>query len=173
VREAAIGRPRLHLFVCGNRRTPDAPLGPGCGAAGEELFARLKQAVADARAYTTVWVTQTGCLGICPRNGAAVASYPDGGLFADATAADAPALLARAAPSVEDLLVEMEQLQATKVLELARRLRPGLTFEDVKNPHDFPELADPDWHYEDGILTGIQSVLTAVRAEQRRGRGEA
>jgi len=47
---------------------------------------------------------------------------------------------------------------------LARRLKPGLTLEDVRNPHDFPELGDPDWHYEDGVLTGIQSVRTALRA---------
>ena len=32
------------------------------------------------------------------------------------------------------------------------------------NPHDFPELDDSDWHYEDGMLTGIQGVRTALRA---------
>ncbi len=58
----------------------------------------------------------------------------------------------------------METLQIGKVFELARRLKPGLTLEDMRNPHDFPELSDPDWHYEDGILTGIQSALAAVRA---------
>jgi hypothetical protein len=68
-------------------------------------------------------------------------------------------------------LAAMEDLQARKVLDLARRLRPGLTAEDVRNPHDFPELGDPDWHYEDGVLTGIQSVRTALRAKSR-DRGE-
>ncbi len=62
----------------------------------------------------------------------------------------------------------LEQHQRTKVLELARRLRPGLTLEDIANPHDFPELGDADWQYEDGTLAGIQSVLAAVRAEARR-----
>jgi hypothetical protein len=65
---------------------------------------------------------------------------------------------------VERLAVELEELQRRKVIDLARRLLPGLTLEDVRNPHDFPELTDPDWQYEDGILTGIQSVLAAVRA---------
>jgi hypothetical protein len=65
---------------------------------------------------------------------------------------------------IEALLGRMEQHQRRKVLELARRLRPGLTNEDIQNPHDFPELADPDWHYEDGVLTGIQSVTAAIRA---------
>ncbi len=66
--------------------------------------------------------------------------------------------------TVEKLLIDMEQLQLKKVFELARRLKPGLTLEDMRNPHDFPELGDPDWHYEDGILTGIQGALAAVRA---------
>ncbi len=72
---------------------------------------------------------------------------------------------------VEQLVDEMEQLQRQKVLELARRLRPGLTLEDVSNPHDFPELGDPDWQYEDGILAGVQSVLAAVRARRREAEG--
>ena len=70
---------------------------------------------------------------------------------------------------VDAILSEMEDLQRTKVIDLARRLKPGLTLEDVRNPHDFPELADPDWHYEDGVLTGIESVRLALRARYREG----
>jgi 8-oxo-dGTP pyrophosphatase MutT (NUDIX family) len=62
------------------------------------------------------------------------------------------------------LLSRMEELQARKVIELAQRLVPGLTAEDIKNPHDFPDLDDTDWHFEDGQLAGIQSVAAAVRA---------
>jgi ADP-ribose pyrophosphatase len=69
--------------------------------------------------------------------------------------------------SDEKLLLELEELQRGKVLALARRLRPGLTLEDVRNPHDFPELDDRDWQYEDGVLTGIESVLFALRARRR------
>jgi hypothetical protein len=69
---------------------------------------------------------------------------------------------------VEAMIVAMEELQRGKVIDLARRLKPGLTMEDIRNPHDFPELDDKDWHYEDGVLTGIQSVLTAVRAARSR-----
>lgn len=67
----------------------------------------------------------------------------------------------------EALLVAMEELQRAKVFELARRLKPNLTLEDMRNPHDFPELEDLDWHFEDGVLTGIQSTLSAVRARRR------
>lgn len=72
---------------------------------------------------------------------------------------------------IEKVIGEMEELQTKKVLELARRLKPGLTLEDVKNPHDFPELDDPDWHYADGVLTGIQSVASALRAMHKQERG--
>lgn len=71
---------------------------------------------------------------------------------------------------IEKVVREMEELQSEKVLDLARRLKPGLTLEDVKNPHDFPELNDPDWHYADGVLTGIQSVASALRAMHERER---
>jgi len=69
--------------------------------------------------------------------------------------------------AVEALVVEMEQLQRGKVLDLARRLKKGLTLEDIQNPHDFPELHDPDWHYQDGLLAGIASVLMAIRATRK------
>jgi hypothetical protein len=68
---------------------------------------------------------------------------------------------------VEQLANEIEELQARKVIELAQRLRPGLTAEDIRNPHDFPELGDSDWQFEDGVLAGIQTVLMAIRAKRR------
>jgi 8-oxo-dGTP pyrophosphatase MutT (NUDIX family) len=60
------------------------------------------------------------------------------------------------------VLDEMERHQRARVVELARRLRPGLTAEDLASPHDFPELDDPDWHFEDGQLAGIQAVRFAL-----------
>src|SRR5882672_11116660 len=73
------------------------------------------------------------------------------------------------------LLDQMETAQADKVIALARRLKPGLTAEDIRNPHDFPDLDDPDWHFEDGQLAGIQSVRFAIRGLSRElvGDGEA
>ena len=53
------------------------------------------------------------------------------------------------------------------VMFSARRLKPGLTAEDIRNPHDFPDLDDPDWHFEDGQPTGIQSVKFALRSLSR------
>ncbi len=68
---------------------------------------------------------------------------------------------------IYELLDQMERTQADKVVDLARRLKPGLTAEDIRNPHDFPDLDDPDWHFEDGQLAGIQSVRFAIRGLSR------
>src|SRR5579864_1478768 len=65
------------------------------------------------------------------------------------------------------LLTQMEEAQKQKVIDLARRLKPGLTAEDIRNPHDFPDLDDPDWHFEDGQLAGIQSVRFAMKGLAR------
>ncbi|AUX46163.1 uncharacterized protein SOCE26_076680 [Sorangium cellulosum] len=64
---------------------------------------------------------------------------------------------------VFELLSAMEDAQRAKVIGLARRLLPTLTAEDIRNPHDFPELDDPDWHFEDGQLAGIEAVRFALR----------
>jgi hypothetical protein len=85
---------------------------------------------------------------------------------------------ARAAlDAVEKTLEELIAHQEAKVVAFARRLRPGLTPDDVKNPHDFDELVDPDFNYEDGQLAGLQFALSAMRRtrrdlEQRAGEGE-
>lgn len=80
-----------------------------------------------------------------------------------AAAPDSRELLRR----ILGLLEAMEENQRLKVIELARRLKPGLTAEDIRNPHDFPDLDDPDWHFEDGQLTGIQSAMFAIRSMSR------
>jgi hypothetical protein len=66
----------------------------------------------------------------------------------------------------------IEDNQVRKVVDLARRILPGLTPEDIRNPHDFPDLDDPDWQYEDGLLAGIQSVRVALRAMKNREEDE-
>jgi (2Fe-2S) ferredoxin len=91
--------PKVHLLVCANQRPLDAPLGPGCGAAGQEVYAALKDEVARRRAYQAVWVTQTQCLGICPKRGATVAVYRErepGQIFSEVVLADVPQLFASA-----------------------------------------------------------------------------
>jgi hypothetical protein len=69
---------------------------------------------------------------------------------------------------VERLLDEMASAQEKKVLALARRLVPGLTPEDLRNPHDFHSLMESaEFNYEDGILAGLRAAAIAVRAARR------
>jgi hypothetical protein len=159
-----VGVRRLHLFVCVNERAENDPLGRGCGARGAELYARLKDEVARRGATQSIWITRTFCLGVCPSEGCTVASYPSGELVRIRTIDEGVALLDA---QTQDGLADLENLQREKVLALARRINPKLTLEDVQNPHDFPELDDTDWHYEDGVLTGIQTVRAHLRAKQK------
>ncbi len=67
--------------------------------------------------------------------------------------------------AIDALMLELIALQEKKVLDLANRIHPGLSSEDIRNPHDFPDLiADSGWNFEDGILSGLKSAHMALRA---------
>jgi hypothetical protein len=67
---------------------------------------------------------------------------------------------------VDRLMLEMIGQQGKKVLALARRIHPGATEEDLRNPHDFPDLANNgEWNFEDGVLAGLKSAHMALRAK--------
>lgn len=70
---------------------------------------------------------------------------------------------------MEALFERMVTMQQKKVLRLAREAVPNITPEEVRNPHDFPELkAHPTFEFEDGLLSGLVSAQVAVRTELRR-----
>jgi predicted metal-binding protein len=89
--------PDVHLFVCANRRDASSPLGPGCGDAGERVYASMKSDVAERGAYRSIWVTKTHCLGACPKRGCSVAVYArhpvSAALFSEVVEDEARALL--------------------------------------------------------------------------------
>jgi hypothetical protein len=109
--QSAAYRPKVHLFVCTNDRDPASLLGPGCGATGLQVFQALKRCVGDDGAYASIWVTQTACMGICPKKGATVAIY--------ASAAGSPA---------SRILTEVEHHDAARTYAEARSMTaPGGT----------------------------------------------
>ncbi len=65
-------RPHAQLLVCTHLRTASDPLGGGCGARGEEVFAALKERTRGS----SVWVARSSCLGLCPQRGCTVAIAP-------------------------------------------------------------------------------------------------
>ena len=73
------------------------------------------------------------------------------------------------APQDETLLETMIERQRQKLLDLARRIVPGLTPEDLLQPHNHPAIAaHPDFNFEDGILAGYLAALTALRAQRQK-----
>jgi len=89
--------PLLHVLVCTNTREPDAPLGSGCGEAGERVYDAFKREVDRTGAHRTHWIARTRCLGVCPKRGATVivhATWIVGALvLADVEPADVPSVL--------------------------------------------------------------------------------
>jgi (2Fe-2S) ferredoxin len=86
--------PKVHFFVCANRRPAGDPLGPGCGDHGDAVYAGLKDEVARHGAFRAVWVTRTHCLGVCPKRGCTVAVYPRAKVLAEVEPADVGPLFA-------------------------------------------------------------------------------
>ena len=56
-------------------------------------------------------------------------------------------------------LEESIDFQREKLLKLARRFYPYLTFDDIQQPNDFPLLEEnPLFRFEEGILQGMLSI---------------
>ena len=70
---------------------------------------------------------------------------------------------------IDALLDEMIAAQRQRVIDLARRIEPALSPDDLLQPHDHPALAkNPDFNFEDGILAGYLAVRAARRASRER-----
>jgi hypothetical protein len=64
------------------------------------------------------------------------------------------------------LFEKMISQQQAKVLRLAREVVPHITPEELRNPHDFPQLREhPYFEFEDGLLSGLVSAQVALNAE--------
>ena len=69
--------------------------------------------------------------------------------------------------ALETLLDEMITAQRRRLLELAARIQPGVSTDDLFQPHDHPALAGhPQFNFEDGILAGYLAVRAALRASR-------
>lgn len=66
---------------------------------------------------------------------------------------------------IERLVDEVVEGQRHKLLECARRYIPHLTYDDVLQPNDFPQLEhEPLFRYEEGIIEGMLTVRMALLA---------
>ena len=79
---------RRHFFVCTNRREADSGM-PSCALNGSIAVAAALRRARDANGLiASVFVTETLCLGPCPRAGATVVVYPEAVWYEGVTAAD-------------------------------------------------------------------------------------
>ena len=70
---------------------------------------------------------------------------------------------------LEDLFKQLAEQQRAKTIEVAHRIRPDLSEDDLRDPHSFPEVTHRyEWAFEDGILAGIISSQSAVMCELRK-----
>ena len=70
---------------------------------------------------------------------------------------------------IERLLKELVQFHQEQLLKSGRRLIPNLTSDDILQPNDFHELEfNPYFRYEEGMLSGILTVQTALQALRNR-----
>jgi hypothetical protein len=70
-------------------------------------------------------------------------------------------------PTIERLLEEMITRQQARLLELARRIEPAITPEDLLQPHNHPKIsANPDFNFQDGMLAGYLAIRAALRASR-------
>lgn len=66
---------------------------------------------------------------------------------------------------IETTIQEIIENQEKELLRSAQRLVPQVTPEDLLQPNDFPELErHPDFRYDEGVLAGMLTVRTALRA---------
>ena len=74
--------------------------------------------------------------------------------------------------AIDQAIAELDRVidqQRARCLDLARRLRPGLTADDITQPHDYPELAaNWHWNYEDGMLAGLVAAQLTLRRVARK-----
>lgn len=69
--------------------------------------------------------------------------------------------------SISALVDEMIESQRVRLMDLARRIDPSLSADDLMQPHDHPKVAaNPDFQFEDGILAGYLAVRAALRARR-------
>jgi hypothetical protein len=68
-------------------------------------------------------------------------------------------------PEIEKVLLELIEHQNKELLKLGRRIVPTLTPEDMLQPNDYRVLENhPAFRYEEGFLSGLQTVQMALRA---------
>ncbi len=72
---------------------------------------------------------------------------------------------AETAMTALETLEQMIERQRARVLAIARKLRPELAADDLRNAHAFPDVQqDPEFEFEAGQLAGLRAAKIALQA---------
>jgi (2Fe-2S) ferredoxin len=85
-------KPVHHIFVCTSSRANGQQKGICQTKAGLEVLARFQEEIEERGIGGEVFLTSTGCFGICD-NGPVVVVYPDNVWYASVTADDVPEII--------------------------------------------------------------------------------
>ena len=83
-----------HVLVCKHRRDHQGM--PCCAhAQADQVYDDLRRWIASQAMLAKIWITPTGCLGWCHREGVTIAFYPQGIWYRAVTPDDVDELIAR------------------------------------------------------------------------------
>jgi len=85
-------RPKKHIFICTSSRPTGQQKGFCHTKAGVEVMARMNEEIAERELGNEVFVTNTGCFGVCEK-GPIVVVYPDNVWYGPVSADDVPAIV--------------------------------------------------------------------------------
>lgn len=81
-------RPERHVLVCTRVRAAETGM-PSCRPnGGDHVLAALLEERNRRGLVRSVYVTETGCLGVCPEKGSTVVVYPEGVWYVGVTPGD-------------------------------------------------------------------------------------
>ena len=85
-------KPKHHIFVCTSSRANGQQKGFCHSKAGVEVLAKFNEGISDREIGNEVFVTNTGCYGICEK-GPVVVVYPDNVWYGSVTPSDVEEIL--------------------------------------------------------------------------------
>ena len=66
------------------------------------------------------------------------------------------------------LLNQLIEQQQEKLYQVAKRIIPNITHDDLLQPNDYPELElHPHFRHEEGILDGLRMAEAALRVREK------
>ena len=68
---------------------------------------------------------------------------------------------------MQALFLELIEGQEKKLFNIAQRIIPNITWDDLLQPNDYPVLENnPYFRYEEGILEGLRTAYMAFLANK-------